>query len=58
MHVLVLPSWHPTPERPWVKTCVDRFGMPDVLHAHVALWVGTLGIRMRRALAVGGGHRA
>jgi glycosyltransferase involved in cell wall biosynthesis len=34
-----------------VKAYVARFGMPDMLHAHVALWAGTLGIRMRRALA-------
>jgi glycosyltransferase involved in cell wall biosynthesis len=33
-----------------VKAYVDRFGIPDVLHAHVALWAGTVGIRMRRAL--------
>jgi len=131
MHVLVLPSWYPTPERPWsgifienqvlalaragvrvgvvfveqrsvrtlsaprlreshfqtvsttdrgvtmlrmkgwntlaqtrlgarmwlalsqrlATTYVDRFGTPDVLHAHVALWAGPLGMRLRRTLA-------
>jgi glycosyltransferase involved in cell wall biosynthesis len=131
MHVLVLPSWYPTPERPWsgifienqaralaragvrvgvvfveqrsvrtwtvsrlreshfqtvcatdhgvttlrmkgwntfvqarigariwmglserlVKAYIGQFGLPDVLHAHVALWAGTVGIRMRRVLA-------
>jgi glycosyltransferase involved in cell wall biosynthesis len=33
-----------------VKGYVNRFGVPDVLHAHVALSAGTVGIRMGRAL--------
>jgi glycosyltransferase involved in cell wall biosynthesis len=33
-----------------VKTYVDRFGAPDVLHAHAALWAGRVAIRMGRTL--------
>lgn len=42
-------AWVALSER-LVKAYVDRFGIPDVLHAHVALWAGTVGIHMRRTL--------
>jgi len=34
-----------------VRTYVQRFGVPDVLHAHAALWAGTVAVRMGRILS-------
>lgn len=34
-----------------VRTYVHRFGMPDVLHAHAALWAGRVAVRMARRLS-------
>lgn len=34
-----------------VAAYVDRFGVPDVLHAHTALWAGRVAVRMGRRLS-------
>jgi glycosyltransferase involved in cell wall biosynthesis len=34
-----------------VKAYVHRFGVPDVLHAHAALWAGRVALRMGRTLS-------
>lgn len=34
-----------------VKIYVRRFGVPDVLHAHTALWAGRVAVRMGRQLS-------
>ena len=34
-----------------VSTYVRRFGTPDVLHAHAALWAGRVAVRMGRTLS-------
>jgi glycosyltransferase involved in cell wall biosynthesis len=34
-----------------VRTYVQRFGLPDVLHAHAAHWAGRVAVRMGRTLA-------
>jgi glycosyltransferase involved in cell wall biosynthesis len=34
-----------------VSTYVHRFGTPDVLHAHAALWAGRVAVRMGRTLS-------
>jgi glycosyltransferase involved in cell wall biosynthesis len=34
-----------------VKAYVRRFGLPDVLHAHAALWGGRVAVRMARKLS-------
>ena len=34
-----------------VKAYVSRFGVPDVIHAHAALWAGRVAVRMGRKLS-------
>ena len=34
-----------------VRSYVQRFGVPDVLHAHAALWAGKVAVRMGRSLS-------
>ena len=43
-------AWVALSER-LVRVYVDRFGVPDVLHAHAALWAGSVAVRMGRLLS-------